>query len=826
MKDAINIGIAETYSNDFIVFFKNRSIIPIIGSGLSVNAESRKGYVPDGSTYKERMINQLRESGKLTSDEIEELSHKRFSDIAQIYEDDEFIDRSTRKSFFEESFYQVKYKEIDPRKKLFDIEWPYVYSLNVDDAIENSTQFKSIILPNREFDEEILDKEKCVFKLHGDIKDYLLYKDSVKIFTAKEYAKSIMENRRMLIRLASDYGNSNILYIGCSLNDEIDLLALESLNIPSRSRENDVLDSKKYFFTINQPSKLQLSHYKQFGITDIVVFSAYEEMYTFLYKAWKESQLISEEMLDNHASFKIQILQPCDPLNQKLFFNAEYPLDLRNEKLICPSYLISRTLKRTIISDLSKYNIQIIKGNRFSGKTYFLCDIYRSIIDRNRLLFDARTHLAGKALEKILDYKNTVTLFDTDTLTREQMEKLFTSVEVVKKNNSNIIVFINGYDSEVSGLIQYLKELGQFKDNIIHLYGYALPSKLNNEEADMLNDKLTAAGMLTYSYDFSLLDFLMKSSKIGKKVNKYSKIHIVAKGVKELAFYIALCSKEVLYYKEIIALDFSDIMSEILNANEPMIEQIYTKTNEISNANRSFRKYILNSKYWLRNELAEYAKANDGYESIVQAYHYLVEHLIDFSKKDLRKKRDQYKRIVYFDVINSIFGGNLGGRRDLVVKIYEGIKDLLGGDYQFNHQRAKCLLVNAKYQYNENKKFEQYNEAQKIAESARIQVENETKKSNSNKLYISLAHIEYTIACIYVELNIKNSLTGTAQVEETIEKCYCAIRNPLNREYLDRDKKEKMNLYEIVNNGEVIKHIKNREIKEKYDFILNVLIFE
>lgn len=93
----------------------------------------------------------------------------------------------------------------DIRSLFFNIDWPYIYTLNIDDAIENSSSFKKIILPYLEFNDEIFSDEKCVIKLHGDIGNIVTYKDSGKIFTSKEYALSLDKNAPLLNKLRNDY---------------------------------------------------------------------------------------------------------------------------------------------------------------------------------------------------------------------------------------------------------------------------------------------------------------------------------------------------------------------------------------------------------------------------------------------------------------------------------------------------------------------------------------------------------------------------------------------------------------------------------------------
>ena len=42
--------------DDIITFLSNKSLVPIIGSGLSVNLPARRGKVPSGEDYQNYMI--------------------------------------------------------------------------------------------------------------------------------------------------------------------------------------------------------------------------------------------------------------------------------------------------------------------------------------------------------------------------------------------------------------------------------------------------------------------------------------------------------------------------------------------------------------------------------------------------------------------------------------------------------------------------------------------------------------------------------------------------------------------------------------------------
>lgn len=175
MNSEIKILKPEDIKSNLVAFFKNKSVVPIVGSGFTCGLNAFKGTVPNGCEYKKYMETKLVEQD-FSEEEKKEILSASFSTLCDYYEDDENIAQETRRNYLKSNFYKVTMPKEDVRSLLFNIEWPYIYTLNIDDAIENSSSFKKIILPNKEFNDEIFSEEKCIIKLHGDIGDIITYK--------------------------------------------------------------------------------------------------------------------------------------------------------------------------------------------------------------------------------------------------------------------------------------------------------------------------------------------------------------------------------------------------------------------------------------------------------------------------------------------------------------------------------------------------------------------------------------------------------------------------------------------------------------------------
>ena len=89
------------------------------------------------------------------------------------------------------------------------------------------------------------------------------------------------------------------MFIGCSLNDEIDILTV----LPDERCE---CVTSRYLCFVGEPTKLESMKYESFGITHIVKFNSYDDIYQKIYKSWVETQKIATDDLDNYKSFIVE----------------------------------------------------------------------------------------------------------------------------------------------------------------------------------------------------------------------------------------------------------------------------------------------------------------------------------------------------------------------------------------------------------------------------------------------------------------------------------------------------------------------------------------
>lgn len=773
---------------DLIIFFKSKSIIPIVGSGISCGVPTNKGTIPSGTDYKQHMVQTLLDNPQFTEEERAELKHEKFSTLCDYYEDDENVSAEHRFSYLKENFYHARFADDDIRRSFFDIDWPYIYSLNIDDAIECSTNYATLILPNRDFRDELFNEEPCLIKLHGDIKDIVTYKQSDKVFTSTEYALSLTKNAPLLNKLKNDYGYQNILFIGCSLDDEIDLKTLSSAAIDFQFK--DTL-SRTIVFIKGQPSKLQRSKFKTYGITDVVCFDSYDSMYVFLSAVWVESTHIADEELEQYSNVSISHIKADEvDKNRNFFFWGKGLLDLKEKKITYPYYFISRDVTDTIIQQLTQNKIHLVYGSRVSGKSYLLADVCSKIRDRTVIFLDGKSRLSEKAFSRLLQSTNTVVLLDIGAINRDQFERILLCAESIHKNECNFVVCVNANDSDMHGIIKWKIKQYPYINN--YILRYTLSNKFGEKtEIVKINKLMPPVNLPQYSHKRTLLDQLIYTEKMLKAKGQYSSIRLKISSTKQLALLIILAIKESIYSTEIVNFALDQEIVEASKRYTPFIERIETSTFEKDPTDLSSIKYTLNSKYWLRRELGAYARNEANHIRIAEAYQYIIKCITEVSQQNEYRRRRLCRDYIMFDVMNDIFLDEYGGNLKLNLFIYSKLHSDLAGDFNFLHQEAKCYTNYAYSLKSSEEKRKHLCIAREFALLSLSMISQRYENTPNENLVISMAHVQYTIATILSDLCKTDKYSNSLLMQEAIDAVCVALYSPYNNDDYRRERRQR-----------------------------------
>lgn len=753
---------------------KRAALIPILGSGFTRGCTSRNGTVPSGDDYKEYMIDQIMKIRGYDDSKRLGYEKKQFSNISTIYH--EIVPKEAQRDYLRNNFTKV---ELSLEKKNFlNINWPYVYTLNSDDAIENNSRYTTVIYSNRKVSHEIFSTDKCTIKLHGDIGDILRYEDSkCEIFDLPQYIQSLNENRILLDKLKHDYEFMNLMYIGCSLSLEIDLLSIAS---------KATINGSRYYCTAKQPDEDDLLMLSKYGITHCVIFDSYDAIYTELAVSAEEAEKIGKSDLDEYKTFEVTELPDGFDTNKAYLFHGQSLIN--KERRVCiPSFFISRKITDQLTTSVKTKGTQILVGSGCSGKTYVTIDLARRIVDKDVFVFQSRERINDDAFSSLLLRENCLIITDSKALSGQQIESVIRSdLERIKRQNSFVIVESKS-NRDLMSLLSLLRITDVIKND--ELIPYELKNRLTAEESKELNEKLVKSSFGIFSENKSISDNIIDISERLIQKSQFDRIAPRMKTVKEVACLIALATMEKIYSEDVVILNLEEEFVLQKKSAFPLIEDEGTWDFERSTGNNSQMKYVVNAEYWLFNQLDSLAKASSGQKMIIGAYRYIVQKIIEhYGKPDLKRgeRHAPYKEYILFDNINQIF---VSQGNALIRGIYESLNDLLSTDPNYLHQRAKCYIRSSYITSDFSKKQAWLIQAQRDASSSQKIFEERYIESGNEKVQISSDHALYTVALTLCHLAKLANYKDLKLNENAINNLYSAVSSPYNSmEFIKKDK--------------------------------------
>ena len=767
----MNIVEFSDIKDDLINYFKSKSILPVIGSGFTVGEKACNGFVPSGESFKNHIIEVLEQTNKFSDDDIHELKKRTFSEIASFYENEEFVSRDRRIEYYKNNFSNVVLGDL--KKQFLEIDWPYIYTLNIDDAIENNSEYKDPIISNRKVYDNAFN-EKRVLKIHGDVKDLTTYEDSkCLIFTDSQYALSIKNNYSLLVKMETDFRTQNIIYIGCSLSDEIDLLSIS--NIPF-SRDETHLARRFFFFKRENDDKLSVfdkQKLSKYNITDVIMINNYDDIYKQLYQSWIESKKVSSDELDQFTNIPIKNLTQTDR-NEEYFYFGKLLHNKKENILNIPYNFIDRTVVSKISNELVDNSLILLEGGALSGKSYLLASIYVKEKSQHVYYFDSSTKISSSSFEKILKKENSIFLFDISSLNRNQFDVILNSVDKFHNSNTKFIIALSYDRSDMLGLVK-LKLINK-EINEKYISKIKVQNFFDKGELNKLNLLLPKINVPVFLERVSIIDNLISTHQKMKR-GKYSEEKLKISSYKELVALIILMTQEKIYTYDQVKFGIEQECC-IINLKYPkFVEELETVLIEKDSDYLSNYKYILNAKLWLQSELTFFANKKENYEIIQEAYFYIVEKIMQFNGNLSLSSRESYREYILFDSINSIFINRHKENYPLILSIYEKLDSILSNDYQFLHQYAKGLLIlylNTTEKTLSMKYLTTAKDKIIIAESILNKVI-ENKEINREDTYrnsITLAHMQFTESLILCEIVKENNYVDEQLIEDIITKLH------------------------------------------------------
>lgn len=755
---------------------KCSTLIPVIGSGFSAGSRSNNGCVPTGKQMKSDMIEALAKSGHIVDSKS-----KSFSQVAKYY--NRLIEGSIRKEYVANNFIGVKLQK--KQKDFLKINWPYIYSLNIDDAIERNSTYEAIG-PNKQL-ENFRHNLKIVYKLHGTATEIAFFKDgdSFSIFDTEQYINSLSKNTALLSKVKEDYIDKNIIFLGCSLDDEIDLMHVFNLV----KQETPQIVTEKFYVTTSKPSTETLIDLESYGITTVILLDSYDTFYDTFLEIKEDLKFIVNNELDKFKNIHLSFCKRKDEQNKDYILYNKNPFDKKSDRIVLPSYFISRNLSSTIIDNISTHIFQFICGKRVSGKSYLLLDLYRKVADRDKYYFDSRERLSKANIDTLIQTNNTIFFIDTNVLSEDNLAYILKlNVEKLAKQKINFIICVN---TASKGTVLELRNVRNNSNIKIHYLENRFSSNGINDEYENLKKKLTSINMPFFHKNKTILDSLLWiQTNISQNKNYWSlsDFHIDSNNYLQIAYLILLAHYGKLTSADLVKFELYQEPNQLMPKLDKAVEPDFRYMITASTLDNSYYQIVCNAQVWLLGYLSKLSLKSNFFDGITKAVIYIVKCLLTTSTSKNFKNKELFE-FIRFDNINFLFGGARGkhepaGVKKLIQNIYSNLKDLLGEEYQFNHQHAKCLLWGIEEIDELNRKIYLTEALRAAFLSSQLIEEAIANNPNNSYLKISKAHVQFTISMIKVKSFFFNKNINT------FTDAVIQLRNSL--EY-----KENQNAYEL-----------------------------
>lgn len=681
----------------FVNAFNEMNIVPIIGGGFTSGAPAQKqNTVPNGKELKQYMINRILRKQKDISKE--ELEIESFSSVAGMFEElYKDVKNSDVTDYFLNHFTGVRIESENKRNLLNKIKWEYIYTLNIDNGIESTAYGEwEVFYPNKDFDEkQDFGEKKKLYKVHGDANRFVKTMDyGEMILTDSQYISSLSNNQKFHDLLTADCENKNLLYIGCSLDDEIDI---KYSVLSDKNRNFKERETFRIYVTAEPISSLKKMKLEGFNISHYIQLQTnddYDLFYEFLYSCYEESCANQHNVGIENLRYKCPV-----SLDNNLNANIDFLADIGTHRNSLPYYYVERELFKKI--KLSQDKINVIIGRRFAGKTMLAHNILNYYQNIPRFFITAQESVDKKTIAELMIQKNALIVFDSDSIDDSNFGEIFNKFDCTRGNT--VLMFINSY-SDIFDLVNYhANEVNQPIDhNII--------GKMSETDIENINRKLNTIGIPNFDAQQNILDNTLRIANLYDRrlVEEYT---IDPK--EDLVIIIWLLVENKMYYEEIVTLGLSNKYKEVVEKFSPFLQIEKCKKSE--SRKHSFFKIVCNGKLGLLQILNNFVypcESSMGNVAYKMRQEYICESIYKIMYAYEKCEKSVIRKFIMFDTLNDIFSKkyskrNIGylssndhnksleGAAGLIQAIYnnEKIQSLKGDDPNYWLQRAKSVYI-------------------------------------------------------------------------------------------------------------------------------------
>lgn len=745
-------------------------LVPVIGSGFTSGLRTQNGMIPSVAELRREMAAIMHTIDGSTEDEFADISLADFSDV--FWEELEKRENRKHKARFQdyiESNFTKVYDVEQSKRHLLNSNWKTIFTLNYDDTIESVLDI-DVIIPYDKFNNH--SRKGNLIKLHGDAKKFSITGDSKFCVLGNQQYVNLIKNESnvdIVKALENTFFSKSVLFIGCSLVDELDLLYSAGIQLGQKAKMNQE-HHVIYLYYSNEDVDVNPFPYKKYGITDIIKVNgeSIDELYEFIYAINKNLGVLRQkDLLQEYTNIEFQYLDARNRDNiNYLFYNDK--VKINNGIIRFPAFFVERSCIKRLQEEILLENsvLKIIYGAKFSGKTYALLQLLKNLLHKKVYYFPSYISLSDDLVEYLCEKKETILLIDDGAISFEQYRNIIIpKVSQLQESKIRIVMTVSKGDVD---FYKYYKNMKGAKEASLQLF--ELDNKFDKDEMTVFNEKIGNISLVPYGKNNTILDYLFRVEDNLLEKNTHTilpEVNFLSNDCeKEVRALIILATKGFVTSKMAIELEIDDILYGFTKKFSVTVQKDYLSDIEKEGDNYSGFKFVLNSSYWAIKCLSNFAINSCNHKTIVKAYCNIV---CSYGYLDRNTMNNRIKAYYMLDRIQYLFSDRKKrGTIRLPYMIYEGLHSSLNWNYQFLHQEAKCELRMARRENASERKKNMLEQAFKNIGRAMELAE----ESTSGNIEYTIAHMNVTKALILINYVLMGEQT---ELKRTVETCYEAF---------------------------------------------------
>lgn len=774
---------------------EKHTLIPVVGAGFSFDTPTDNGgTVPSARDLHAKLFCYVEQYSGYSKKELEEIKEYNLSKLAETFWNiyDKVPEEGLRAfyDYIESNFQNISYQK-DFQKAFLKVRWPYIFTLNYDSLIEDYSRDYYPVIPynpiNRHFSRDKIN----VYKLHGDAQKYVDTEDRRYFILSKDqYIDSMMDdqNQDMLNELLTAFDSKSILFLGCGLSEELDLLYSSRLAVRDKVKNIDSTQQSIIYisYEIDEDaaqspfSSLKMDQLAQYGVTHIFRIFSEQQSMDFFDELSEISVKIPkpdvDAFLEKYSSMSFSSLEVENIACRDFLFQENLVWkSIDSHKIVVPGYCVNRFGLTEVVDFISDGEpLCFIAGNFFSGKTLFLIEVAKYFTSKKVYIFPSGVKLTDTQLRTLMEKTNALYCFDTKSLTTAQIKMICqeNNLDHLKREKSNAVIVIDASDAP---MYKYIFEARNVARKFRQFW---VNSVFDDTEEPDFNKKIGAISLPPYIKDETLLDYIVHNQKelmLDSDVNNFflePQKELLSQNSKRRTKALIMLATEIrMPAKRGIQFEIDGAINELIACchrlnGASVIEKDYS----VYSGDSSGYEFVCNSKYWIVRALSAYAKLqkksidiiSDAYKSIVQDYRRIY-------KDDNVKFYQNSEPYYFFDHIQTLFNQRwFPNASALVNKIYDKLLPVLSDSFQFLHQKAKGKLEIARVQI----RHMDFSHAKDTLKEAHLNITRAIKLAeqiqNAKNIEETILHMTYTKGRILIEY----SCISRNYIPQAVEACY------------------------------------------------------